>query len=304
MLSSTLRMKQLWTAMLLLRILAGLGLDVVDLLDAQVLDRDYLLLAQVRADLPVAQLQRLAAGWRCFSSPTNPISSAKRARSEPMPIDELVQVVPVVALLALPDAARVDPDRVQQHLQILRPPSRRSPRTPMRAFSQPLLAPHARCSRPPGTRSAGRQQISSWVAVHSRWGTRISIAAGSRLPALDEVAKRLAVEADPPHLDLLRVGDPHLAMHVGQGDVEVLHHPGVLVVVGDLELDRQGAVRPALVLTDEAVGLQPAGKCRLGDDRRASSRRRPPDGRRRQAPSRRVRPPRPGPGSATFARCG
>ena len=54
-------------------------------------------------------------------------------------------------------------------------------------------------------------------------------------------------------------------MHVGERDVEVARHPVELVVVGDLELDRQRAVGAVLVLADEAVGLQPAGERGLGD---------------------------------------
>ena len=51
---------------------------------------------------------------------------------------------------------------------------------------------------------------------------------------------------------------------VRQGDVQILHDPGVLVVVGDLELDRERAVRALVVLADEAVGLQPARERGLG----------------------------------------
>ena len=40
-------------------VLAGLGLDVVDVLDAERLDRDDLLLAQVGAALQVAETERL-----------------------------------------------------------------------------------------------------------------------------------------------------------------------------------------------------------------------------------------------------
>src|SRR5665811_1644025 len=84
------------------------------------------------------------------------------------------------------------------------------------------------------------------------------------LPTVHEVAEHLAVESNPPNLDLLRVSQPHLVMHVGQRDVEVLHHPGVLVVVGDLELDGQRSIRPASVLPYEAIRLQPTGERCLG----------------------------------------
>ena len=82
--SSIERMKQLWTATLLEQELAGLGLDVVDVLDAERLDRDDLFLAQIGAVLRVVERERLEQLAAACSPPTKPISSAKRARSEPI----------------------------------------------------------------------------------------------------------------------------------------------------------------------------------------------------------------------------
>ena len=77
-------------------------------------------------------------------------------------------------------------------------------------------------------------------------------------------------------MGLLGVGVPHVPMHLGQGDVQVLHDPVVLVVASHLELDGQRAVCAGLVLTDEAIGLEPAGQCGLCDRRDVDSCFRPP----------------------------
>ena len=52
-------------------------------------------------------------------------------------------------------------------------------------------------------------------------------------------------------------------MHVREHDIEVVGDPCVLIIVRGHELDRQRAVG-AVVLPDESVGLEPAGKSRLG----------------------------------------
>ena len=173
-----------------------------------------------------------------------------------------MHIVPVASTLALSRAAGMDPDRVEKDLQVLGPP----------------LADHGEAD--PGVLVAAGA-ADGHVAIGLEDATEIGAdllmgrgpqAAGNadlrsareKLPALDEVAEHLPVEADPPNLDLLRVGQTHLAMHIGQRDIEVLHHPGVLVVARDLELDGQRSIRPVLVLPDEAIGLQPAGECSLG----------------------------------------
>ncbi len=53
-------------------------------------------------------------------------------------------------------------------------------------------------------------------------------------------------------------------MHVRQCDLEVVRYPAVLFFSRDLELDRQRPVCPVLVLTNESVCLEPAGKSSLG----------------------------------------
>src|SRR5207249_7946959 len=59
-------------------------------------------------------------------------------------------------------------------------------------------------------------------------------------------------------LDLAR-----MPVYLRQRDFEIVRNPEVLVLVGDLELDRQRTVRSGLVLTDEAVCLKPAGESGL-----------------------------------------
>src|SRR2546421_8433420 len=88
-----------------------------------------------------------------------------------------------------------------------------------------------------------------------------------QLPALDELPQRLAVEADPAAAKCLvlcwHVTD--MAVDIGEDDIEVLNDPVVFVVVRDLELDRERAVRSRLVLADETVRLKPAGERGFGD---------------------------------------
>src|SRR5205823_5815242 len=85
------------------------------------------------------------------------------------------------------------------------------------------------------------------------------------LPLPDELAQHLAGEADATDAErrVVRLHVPHMAMDVREHDVEIGADPVVLVVARDLKLDRQGAVRSPLVLSYEAVCLQPPCKRRL-----------------------------------------
>ena len=105
-------------------------------------------------------------------------------------------------------------------------------------------------------------KVGADLIVRSRPETLGDANVGSSIeqsPALDEVPHDFAVDANPLNPDLLRRCVSHLDVDVRQSDVEVLHHPGVFIVVGDLKLDSQGAVRAGFVLADEAVGLEPTG---------------------------------------------
>ena len=58
----------------------------------------------------------------------------------------------------------------------------------------------------------------------------------------------------------------HVPVDFREHEVEMADHPVVLVVRRDLELDRQRAIGPGLVLTDETIRLEPAWrKSALGE---------------------------------------
>src|SRR4051794_14747313 len=53
-------------------------------------------------------------------------------------------------------------------------------------------------------------------------------------------------------------------MRLWEDALEMTHHPGVFVLGHGEKLEGERAVRPMVVLPDEAVGLQPSGEGRLG----------------------------------------
>src|SRR5205807_3622092 len=94
-------------------VLARLGLDVVDLLDAERLDRDDLFLAKVAALLQPAERQRLKElGLLGITDESNELGEAGALGAD-ADLD-LVEVEPIVALLLLANAPRVDAEDVQQ----------------------------------------------------------------------------------------------------------------------------------------------------------------------------------------------
>src|SRR5262245_26120507 len=56
----------------------------------------------------------------------------------------------------------------------------------------------------------------------------------------------------------------NLAVDVRERDAGVRVDPSEFVLVGDLELERQRAIRSVLVLPNETVSLEPTGQCRFG----------------------------------------
>ena len=180
----------------------------------------------------------------------------------------------VGAPLGLVRAARVDAEHAEQDLDVLGPPLADDGEADARVLAA-VVAAHGDVAV--GLEDAAQVRGDLLVRRGPQLvGTRHLGAAREQVPALDErrrAPRRRAGCAAPATSSVS--ASRTLRWTSGQRDVEVLLDPRALVVVGDLELDRQRAVRAVVVLADEAVGLQPAGERRLGDldgvDRRHAS---------------------------------
>src|SRR4029077_11172224 len=101
-------------------VLARLRLNVVDLHFAKILDRDNLLLAQVRATLGVAQLERAQHLLRLLTAyEADHLGEARTLGADGD--RHLVHVMAVLALLRLVAPSRIDTEHAEKDLHVLGP---------------------------------------------------------------------------------------------------------------------------------------------------------------------------------------
>src|SRR4051794_24460501 len=88
----------------------------------------------------------------------------------------------------------------------------------------------------------------------------------TQIPLIDELAQNISVEACAPAVEarVLRCHPPFVAMDARENRIQRLRHPRKLYVIDGHRLDRQRAVGP-VILTNEAIALQPTSERRLGD---------------------------------------
>src|SRR6266487_4650864 len=169
-------------------VFAAVGLDIVDRLDAPVLDREDLLFAQVRAGLAVEVERSREPRCLVLGDETDPLGE-RGALGAHVDLD-LMEIGAVGASLALPQPPRVDPEAQQQHLEVLGPTlaDRANRDTARSALHRDVAI---------GLEDAAQVGGDDLVRSRPQPGRHAQIVpARHQAPCLDERAQDLAVEAD------------------------------------------------------------------------------------------------------------